>query len=594
MFAFEQFPSLPAMFFARAAAKGDAPFLWAKRDGAWQAASWRETAVEVARLAAALRRLGAAKGDRVLLVSENRPEWAIADLAIMTAGAVTVPAYTTNTEQDHAHVLADSGANIAIVSGQRLATPLLAAAVRSDACRQIVAMEPLREAQKGTLDLREWQTLIEAETADVEAATAAANALARGDLACLIYTSGTGGAPRGVMLHHGAILHNVEGATEIFVEDFDAGNEHFLSFLPLSHSYEHSGGLFLPIGMGSEIHFAEGLEKLASNIGEVRPTIMMVVPRLFEAFRQRIINAIEKEGWLANFLLRRALAIGARRHDGRLHLWDWPMDLVIERTLRPKVRARFGGRVKAMVSGGAPLNPEIGLFFQALGVTILQGYGQTESAPIVSVNRPKVGIRMDSVGVPVRNTEVKIAEDGEILARGEMVMQGYWRNPELSAATVQDGWLHTGDIGHLDEKGRLVITDRKKDIIVLDKGDNVAPQRVEGMLTLQPEILQAMVSGDRRPHLVALIVPDPEWTARWGKEHGKPDGLKDDPDYHRALAGAVDRVNAQLSVIEKVRRFTLADEPFSVENHQLTPSVKIRRHTIREAYGARLDALYGK
>jgi long-chain acyl-CoA synthetase len=271
------------------------------------------------------------------------------------------------------------------------------------------------------------------------------------------------------------------------------------------------------------------------------------------------------------------------------------MDFLLGRTLRPKIAAKFGGRIKAMVSGGAPLNPEVGIFFHSLGLTLLQGYGQTESGPVLSCNRPKAGLKMDTVGPPLKNTEVRIAEDGEILCRGELVMQGYWRNEALTARTVVDGWLHTGDVGHLDEKGRIVITDRKKDLIVNDKGDNVSPQKVEGMLTLQAEIAQAMVAGDKRPYLVGLIVPDPEWTADWCARQGRKcdfAGLAHDPDYVKALGAAVDRVNAELSVIEKVRRFIIADEPFTVENQQLTPSIKIRRHVIREVYGERLDALY--
>jgi long-chain acyl-CoA synthetase len=312
--------------------------------------------------------------------------------------------------------------------------------------------------------------------------------------------------------------------------------------------------------------------------------------------RQRILKNVEKQGKVSQYLMRRALEIGAKNYEGRAALWDKPMDLILDRTLRPKVSAKFGGRIKAMVSGGAPLNPEVGIFFHSLRLTVLQGYGQTESGPVISCNRPKAGVRMDTVGPPLLNTEVRIAEDGEILVRGELVMHGYWRNPALTEKTVVDGWLHTGDIGHIDEAGRIVITDRKKDIIVLDKGDNVAPQRVEGMLTLQPEILQAMVAGDKRPYIVGLIVPDPEWTAEWAKANGRgkqaADALKEDPDYLKAIGAAVERVNAGLSVIEKVRRFILADAPFTVENEQLTPSIKIRRHVIRQVYGERLDALY--
>ena len=248
-----------------------------------------------------------------------------------------------------------------------------------------------------------------------------------------------------------------------------------------------------------------------------------------------------------------------------------------------------------MVSGGAPLNPEIGIFFDSLGITFLQGYGQTEAAPVISCNRPAVGLKHDTVGPPLANTEVRIAEDGEILVRGELVMHGYWRNDEETRRVLRDGWLHTGDIGVIDAKGRIKITDRKKDLIINDKGDNVAPQKVEGMLTLQPEILQAMIAGDRKPHMVAVLVPDPEWTQEFCARSGASCDfarLADNPDYRAALAAAVERVNKDLSVIERVRRFIIADEPFAIENEQLTPSLKIRRHVLKQVYGARLDALY--
>jgi long-chain acyl-CoA synthetase len=590
---FEHFPNLVAMFFARAAEKGDAPFLWTKTDREWRSTSWREAAGQVAALASALRRIGLRRGDPVMLVSENRPEWCIADLAIMAAGCVTVPTYTTNTERDHQHILDDSGARAVIVSTHKLARTLLPAAQRTG-CEHVIAIETLPGGQTSNLQHHDWAALIAAETPDVEAVAAAAD-FGRGDLACIIYTSGTGGAPRGVMQHHGAILHNIEGCIDVIASDFGWDDEVFLSFLPASHAYEHSGGQMFPIGLGAQIYYAEGIEKLASNIEETRPTIMIVVPRMFEVLRQRILKQVEKQGKLGQYLMKRALAIGAKDYAGTLPVWDRPMDFLLDRVLRPKIGARFGGRIKAMVSGGAPLNPEVGIFFHSLGLTFLQGYGQTEAGPVISCNRPRAGIKFDTVGPPLRNTEVRIAADGEILVRGELVMKGYWRNPGLTERTVVGGWLHTGDVGHLDAKGRIVITDRKKDLIVLDKGDNVAPQRVEGMLTLQPEIAQAMVSGDRRPYLVGLIVPETEWMADWAKANGKPNSLaalRDDADFHRALNAAVDRVNAELSVVEKVRRFILADEPFTVENEQLTPSIKIRRHVLRQVYGERLDALY--
>ena len=599
MRAFEHFPNLVTMFFTRAGEEGEKPFLWHKDGGAWHSLSWTEVARQVAALSAALRAEGVRPGDRVMLVSENRPEFCIADLAIMAAGAVTVPTYTTNTTRDHEHILGDSGARAVIVSTARLAKPLMPAVLRSNA-RLVIGIEPLRIGQEGAVGLRQWDTLIAAHSADPDAdpkKCAARQTATREGLACIIYTSGTGGAPRGVMQHHGAILHNVEACVEVIAQDFGWAEEAFLSFLPLSHAYEHSAGQFFPIGLAAQIYYAEGLDRLAANIEEVRPTIMVVVPRLFEVLRTRVLKAVEKQGRLPSILLDQALRLGGKEASGkRLAPWDWPVKAVVNRTIRPKVQARFGGRIKALVSGGAPLNPEVGNFFHALGLTLLQGYGQTEAAPVISVTRPATGLKMDTVGTPLKNTEVRLAEDGEILVRGELVMHGYWNNPEETERVLKDGWLHTGDIGEFDQRGLLKITDRKKDLIVNDKGDNVSPQKIEGMLTLQEEIAQAMVSGDRRPYLVGVVVPDADWLAQWAGSKGNgmasPEALKNDADVHAALRAAVDRVNADLSVTEKLRRFIVADGPFTIENKMLTPSMKIRRHVIRETYGERLDALY--
>jgi len=590
----ERFDNLVQMFFSRAREKGDKPFLWHKADGAWQPTSWAEAARRVASLATALQALGLKNGDRVMLVSENRPEFCITDLAIMAAGCVTVPTYTTNTERDHQHIIENSGACAIVVSNTKLARTLLPAALRSSSARMVIGIDEVRVGQSGTMDFHDWKDLIARHPVDPDAFAAKVD-FKREDLACLIYTSGTGGSPRGVMQHHGAILHNVDGCCTIISEDFGWEDEVFLSFLPLSHAYEHTGGQHFPIGLGAEIYYSEGLEKLASNIEEVRPTIMVVVPRLFEVLRTRISKAVEKQGRLSAYLLDRAVAIGGKRAAGGVPIQDQPMNLILKATLLPKISKRFGGRMKAMVSGGAPLNPEVGIFFQSLGLTFLQGYGQTEAAPVISCNRPSAGLKMDTVGPPLEGVEVKIAEDGEILVRGELVMHGYWRNDEETKRVLKEGWLHTGDIGLIDEKGRIKITDRKKDIIVNDKGDNVSPQKVEGMLTLQPEIVQAMIAGDKKPYMTAVIVPDPEWTAEWCAHTATPCHFKDlahDPDFKAALGYAVERVNKDLSVIERVRKFIVADEPFTIENEQLTPSLKIRRHVLKQVYGERLDALY--
>lgn len=589
--------NLVELFLRRVDEKGSAPFLGRKSGSEWTTESWQEVADQVCLLAENLRGLGLTEGDRVCLVSENRPEWCIADLAIMAAGCVTVPTYITNTERDHAHILDNSGARAVIVSTEKLLGPLHGAIQSSGFAEHVIGIEDLHRHQSGSFDYHGWDKMMAGDPAAARQAVEARMAsIGREKTACIIYTSGTGGAPRGVLQHHGAILCNVAGAADILIEDFGIKDERFLSFLPLSHAYEHTGGQYLPIGVGAEIYYSEGLEKLASNIEETRPTIMVVVPRLFEVLRTRIMKQVEKQGKVANYLMDRALMISEKEGErGKKRKRDKPMNFILEKTLRPKIRARFGGRMKAMVSGGAPLNPDVGNFFEAMGLTMLQGYGQTEAGPVISCNRPKTGLKMDTVGPPMRGVEVKIAEDGEILVRGELVMRGYWRNDAETARTIQDGWLHTGDIGHLDEVGRIVITDRKKDMIVNDKGDNVAPQKIEGMLTLQPEIAQAMVSGDKRPYIVGLIVPDAEWALEWAKANDEKFDLKalqDLPAFKTAVRAAIDRVNSDLSVIEKVRQFAFADEAFTIENEEMTPSMKIRRHKIRERYQDRIDGLY--
>ena len=600
MIDYDALRTLPELFFSQVAHYDRAPYMWAKRDGAWRSMTWQEVADRVAALAQALRGLGIESGDRVALVAENRPEWTIADLAVMTAGAVTVPAYTTNTVESHRHVLEDSGARLAVVSSARLAERLLPAC-RQAGITRIVSMEPLANAPEG-IEVLDFHALV-AENAGPEAREAAekrGREPARDHLACIIYTSGTGGVPAGVKLSHGNILCNVMGAHDFLLTlpGLEDGKELFLSFLPLSHSYEHTVGQFVPISIGAQVFYAEGLDRLIANIEEVRPTIMTAVPRLYETIRGRILHGAAKAGGLKEKLLHKAVEIGSRRYEdpARLGLGDRLLDPLLDRLVRAKVQQRFGGRLKAFVSGGAPLNYEVGLFFTALGVRVLQGYGQTEAAPVVSVNRPDNN-KLWTVGPPLKGVDVEIAADGEILVRGELVMLGYWNRPEQTAATVVDGWLHTGDVGALDEEGCLMITDRKKDIIVNSGGDNISPQRVEGILCLEPEIQQAMVIGDKRPHLVALVTPDPDWARQWADAHGADsaaiEDLAENDAFRHAIDEAVSRANKKLSTIERVRRFTLTRAPFTVDNGMLTPSMKTRRHVVLEAYGEALERLYG-
>ncbi|MBI3507808.1 MAG: long-chain fatty acid--CoA ligase [Proteobacteria bacterium] len=583
MFDYANCPNLVRMFLDIAESKGEAPFLHACRDGRWVSWSWARAASEMRLMARGLAALGVKRGDRIALVAENRPEWLIADFAIMAAGAITVPAYTTNTVEDHRHIFANVSAKGVIASTAALAQKSIEAARHvGPACGFVVAMEPPAMAQHPGVDVHAWADVRARGSAAPDDVDATVASLTRKDVACIIHTSGTGGLPRGVMLHHGAILHNSFGAWDV-LQALPPGPETCLSFLPLSHSYEHMVCMGFMTSIGAEIWFAESIERLGPNMAEVRPTIMTAVPRLYESLHQRITGGLKREKKLKQWLFAKTLELGTKRYEGRkLGPLEKLLDAVLEKLVRDKVRARFGGRLKAFVSGGAALNPEIGVFFQALGVRVVQGYGQTESAPVIACNRP-YRERMETVGRPLLGVDVKLGPDGEILVRGELVMTGYWNDPEGTARTVVDGWLHTGDVGEIDAEGRIKITDRKKDFIKNSGGDMVAPAKVEGTLLLEPEIAQTMVTGDGRPYLVALVVPHADTIAAAG---GDANALR------ATVEKAIERANAKLALPERIRKFALAGEPFTIENAQLTPTMKIRRHIIRQSYGDALEGLY--
>ncbi|MEE2980632.1 MAG: AMP-dependent synthetase/ligase [Pseudomonadota bacterium] len=579
----KRWPNLAAMFFDRAAAGGDDPFLWSKHDGEYRPQSWREVAHEVSALSRGLRAAGVVPGDRVALVSENRPNWVVADLAIISAGAITVPGYTTNTVDDHKHIFGHSGARALIISGPAMAERSLPAARHTPGLDLVVSMDTVDGSDAMGMTVTHWDDMVASGEAENDDVARLVDGIAKGDLACLIYTSGTGGRPKGVMLSHAAIAANLWGAHGL-LKELGLDNEIFLSFLPLSHSYEHTAGLFFPISLGAQIYYAERVDTLTTNLLEARPTFMTCVPRLYETMRARILGGVQRTGGLKQKLFETAVSLGTKRYHGphSLGFGERLLDGLVERLVREKVRGRFGGRLKALVSGGAPLNEDVGLFFLALGLPVLQGYGQTESAPVISVNRPEMN-DVSTVGPPLDGVEVKVAGDGEILVRGELVMDGYWNAPEATAAALVDGWLHTGDIGEIDDRGRIRITDRKKDIIVNSGGDNLSPQRVEGVLMLEPEIAQTIVYGDRRPYLVALIVPDDETT----KAHANdPEALT------KTIAQAVARASAGLATMENVKRFALAAEPFTIDNGEMTPTMKTRRHAIIARYGEVLEGLY--
>ena len=545
MRSYPTWPNLAAMMFDRARTWPDRPMARSFRGGAWHAVSWKEFARMAASCARHLRAAGVSAGDRVLICAENRPEYHIAETALMAIRAVPVPAYTTNTVADHAHLLRDSGARAAIVSNAGLAAKVADAG-------ELDLLVVMDGAPAGTTP---WASLI-ADNLPPDDIAAEAALVPATALACLIYTSGTGGAPKGVMLPHRAILSNMQGAF-ILLKPLKMEFETSLSYLPASHAYEHTvGGFYLP-SIGTEIVYARGVENLAADMLTIRPTIMTVVPRVLEVIRTRILAQVARQPENRQKLFQRALDIGLKHVDGtKLSLWERIQDPILDRLVRSKVRDRFGGRLLAIVSGGARLEPEVGRFYMALGLPIIQGYGQTEAGPIISGNPPDA-IRVETVGTALEGVELRLADDGEILVRGDLVMDGYWGRPADTDAAIVDGWLHTGDIGALDRDGYLRITDRKKDMIVLSGGENVSPAKIEGLLMAEPAIAPAVVAGDGRAGLTALLVP--------------AEGYDD-----VAVAIAVTDVNQRLSVTERIRKHALVG-PFTVENGLLTPTQKIRR-----------------
>ena len=573
--------NLPQAFFVMAAAHPDLDLLASKRDGTWQKMTYGEVAHQVRQLSEALIRHGVSAGDKVFIAAENRPEWAIADLAVMAVGGIAVPSFITNTEDDFTYIMDHSESVMAITSGGGLAQSVLNAA-GSAGVETVMVMEGKGLNAPASITLLDWQGEL-AKAENPKMLDDHLTKIAPEDTCCFIYTSGTGGWPKGVMLTHRSIQANINAAVDLLAEGGVAEGQRFLSLLPLSHSYEHTAGLHLPFQTRSEVWYCESAEQIANNLAEASPTLMTAVPRLYEVLHDRITRGVKAKGGVSEKLFNAAVNIGMKQMAGeRLTLGEAMLNPILDRVVRKKVRSRLGGRLQYFVSGGAALNPEIGGFFMALGVNILQGYGQTEASPLISANRPGK-IKIETVGPAVDGVEVKISDEGEILTRGDMLMKGYWKDDAATSQTIIDGWLYTGDLGEVDDEGFITITGRKKDIIVNSGGDNIAPIRVEGILTIEPEIEQAMVDGDKKPWLAAVIVPAPDVMK-----------LASQDEIEKTISAAINRANQRLSKLEQVRRFIIADEAFTTTNGQMTATLKNRRHVVRQVYGRRLDALYPK
>ena len=592
---FDNYQNIVSMFFEKSKEMKTKPYLWKKNNNIFESLSWEDVELSVKSIARSLIDLGILKGDRVVILSENRPEWQIADLAIMSIGAITVPVYTTSTTADYSHVINHSGARCMIISSHELCVKALPAVESSADCKNIIKINDDGQSYSNPVNILKWNDLIKNQENDNYVFDEEIKSIKRTDTACIIYTSGTGGNPKGVMLSHGAMLSNCTGA-QILLKNLLEGMDEikFLSWLPLSHSYEHTLQFFT-LGIGAQVYYSEGIDKLVVNMGEVSPHFMTAVPRFYDSLHTRISQGLKKQGKLSQSLFAATLRLGKKKYNGeKLSFIENLTNNILDKLVRRKVNKRFGGSLKALISGGSALNFEVGLYLTALGLPLLQGYGQTETAPVVSANPPEK-VKLDTVGPLFHGVKVKIADDGEILVSGENVMNGYWNDPDATSKTLINGWVHTGDIGEFDEEDYLKITDRKKDILVNAGGDNISPSRVEAKLDIEPEIAQSMLYGDFKNYLVAVIVPDKDFALNWAKENSKDQSLESivkEDDFNKVIKEVVNRVNKNLSVIEQVRKFILIDHEFTIENSMMTPSMKVRRFVVKDKYGDQLEKLY--
>ena len=538
--------------------------------------TWEETQKNILKLSKTIKE-NIKEGDRCLLVSENRPEWFISDLAIMLSGGITVPAYTTYTEEDYKYLIEDCEPSLVIVSNNEMLKKLSNTINEKDFIKKVITLDEVNKVINN-LNLISKEKYLDFSTILknnlLEEDKIQNNKLKRTSPACIIYTSGTGGNPKGVILSHGGILNNLVGACEIMKPLFNS-RPVFLTWLPLSHSYEHCVQ-FAQIAVGAKVFYAEKIEKLLENISEAKPTIMTAVPRFYQNLYNKInINLKKQTGFKAK-LIDATLRLGKKKLlNQKMIFSEKLLNLIVEILVRKKIKKQFGGNLKAFVSGGGALDKEIGEFLNSVGLPTLQGYGLTETSPVVSCN-PIHKIKVETVGPPFKGNQVKIADDGEILVKGENVMLGYWNKKEETDKVIINGWLHTGDIGEIDPKdGYLKITDRKKDIIVSAGGDNISPAKIENIITNEPEIDQCMVYGDKKNYLVALIVPNKEFL----KEKEK-------------IINVIENVNKKLTLVEKIKKIQLIDENFSIENGLLTPTMKVKRKKVTEKYKNELEKLY--
>jgi len=589
------FKSLPDMLRTNANRYKDKAAMLIKRGDTWHEITYAEFGDNVRLVAQGLASLGISKGDKVALLSENRPEWGMSDFGIQSTGALVVPIYPTLISKQIEYMLQNSGAKLVIASNSEQADKVIPLAENLTDLTMVVVMDDNKSSNEKVITFDELL-----EKGKIYGASnenwyhESIDNIDIMDIMTIIYTSGTTGEPKGVLLTHNNLLSNIEGVLEVIPV---SENDKFLSFLPLSHVFERMGGNFLPYAIGATVAFAESIEKVADNMGEVHPTVMTSVPRLYEKMHTKINVAVEAGSPIKRKLFRWAFKVGSEHQDatksGKVGIGLKIRYAVAAKLVFSKIETRLGGKLRFFISGGAPLSQEIGEFFSYAGITIIEGYGLTETSPVICAGRMG-SIIFGTVGPPLNNVELKFAEDGEILSRGPHIMVGYHNNEEATKEVIDEqGWFQTGDIGELDEGGRLRITDRKKNILVTAGGKNVAPAPIEILLIMSPLIEQVMLIGDRRKFISALIVPDfVNLSNAIGAENISNKELVEDPAVYKFMEEEIERFLVDVSNYEKVKKFIMLPRLLTIEDGEITPSLKIKRKVVIEKFAGLIDALY--
>ena len=556
-----------------------------KKDGEWSHVSWNEASDLVQDLSVGLHEIGVRKNDKISIIAENSYKWCVVDLAIISLGAITVPGYTTSNEDEIFYLLSHSEASVVFLNSKLLST-IENILPKLDKIKHIVCIDEVKST-KLNKTINSFDNLIGKGSKSLSKSSFKEDTLHKvkeDDVVSIIYTSGTSSKPKGVMLTHKSIISNILGANEL-VKELEVKDHKFLSIIPLSHAYEHTAGFFLPILIGAEIFFNENRDQIVNDLLSVKPSLMTAVPRLYEVLHKKINNQLSNQSKITQKLFSKTIELGTKKFEKHELLFiEKLQDFALDKLVRKKIQKKFGGNLKAFISGGAALNEQVGLFFQSLGINILQGYGQTECSPLISCN-PIHNIKINSVGPVIKGIDIKLSKQNEILVKGNSLMKGYWKDKKNTNNTIIDGWLHTGDLGSIDEDGYLYISGRINEMIVNSGGENIAPVPIENLLMSYDEIEQALVCGHNRPFLISVLIPN-ETLLKANRSNVNK--MKTD------FQNIINNVNKQLSQNKKIRKFILSDKLFSIENSQLTPTLKMKRRVIEAFYKDEIENLYKK